>query len=289
VSYRVAPSPLGIIASGTTGCETGLVVSANGSCCADKNWWNQTYLVVKGQLSYRYHNEKRVRYALWLLSAEQLDDYVWKLKSKYPALEVPAKLRAGIDRATRNFHAYYPLGRWYKVEGAIEHDCGPFSVWKANPVDSSSAAYVAAQRDVAVGLSGADKTPGSVALSDPALGLIITVPGAALMTRRVGSMPAIEDLLTVQPVGNGAELRLAPWTKALLDRMAPLWAGVALPLDRRMFLARTEPAKVEIPKDVIKRAAMDDGDKTGGFPWLLAGGAVVLVGGGAAYWYFRGR
>jgi hypothetical protein len=224
-----------------------------------------------------------------LLSAEQLDEYVWKLQSKYPTLQVDPKLRAGIDRATRNFHAYYPLGRWYKVEGAIEHDCGPFSVWNAKPVDSSSAAYVAAQRDVAVGLSGADKTPGSVALSDPALGLIITVSGAGLTTKRVADKPVIEDLLTVQPVGNGAELRLAPWTKAFLDRMAPLWAGVTLSFDRRTFMARTEPAKVEIPKDVIKRAAMDDGGDKGGFPWLLAGGAVVLVGGGAAYWYFRGR
>jgi hypothetical protein len=147
---------LGIIGC-TDGRERGLGVG--GKCCPDSTWTNLVYTLIKGKLSYRHKNEKRVRHALALLRERTAGDAAWE--PDVGPVTVDPKLRAAVLRASQNFDAIYPRSRWVKVMDGAGQDrpCGPYNTWTAGPA-AETPAYQAALAEVVAGLPSEMRAPG---------------------------------------------------------------------------------------------------------------------------------
>ena len=275
-----------------TGCETGLETSAQGFCCETPHWHNATYRHFIGAEALRYHNEKRVREALRLLSGEKLEQMRWKAEGDLKrAIRIDPKLTKAVTRATRNWQAIYPASRWHSIKHQIQkgqrgNQCGPYDGWVAAAAPET-AEYARALSEVRTALqaSGGSATADiakaaaeTKAMTDVGYDLIATVPGS-YDTARVSFMPKAEDLVALQ----GDTIVAVGWTQPFLDRFAPYWQGAKMAATRSKYLTRktTAPEPASPAQAAVRVAPAPE------TPWLAIGAGVAILGAGAGYAWWK--
>lgn len=136
------------------------------NCCGVSTFNNTTYKKLKGAVSWRRKNERRVRHVLHAMLAPVgidptgLESFAYNNCSPGMDCGVDQAFLARVQRAAYNYHTIYPYSRWYKKEKGFPTPCasdGWYSIFKEKKFPATNESIAALQNAVGSTISSAYK------------------------------------------------------------------------------------------------------------------------------------
>jgi hypothetical protein len=287
-SVSAASLPFGASSSGwakagESACD-GNEQSPTGRCCPDFYWDERVYGEIKGRGSIQHYLEDRLHAAMWMLTAEQIEQVRWD--SSYAGdVTVDPGLIARAVSAARNFEDLYPADRWVKVPDAVRTDCSGspgYSVWEDRGHPRPAVQVAAIQRILGVGARPSDVD----ALSLKQQAAVWAVPRS--LTQSYGQLPLMpSDLFVV----DGGQVTATPYMQTFIGAFASAMQLKMALMKVAKKVAPPSSADLAIRRQMLAEKSTNNvkdenavGMSTGVLVLIVVG---VVAAGGVAYWGYK--